>query len=100
MNHIGINLSEVGPIDCDTNAMCLDRDGGYDCECSTGYSVNGTYCEGIYSTARYTACACERGVNLFYVYTLYMSPVEHEYSRPGAIFVKKEKLLAYTHVLY
>ena len=40
-------MCEVGPIDCDTNAMCLDRDGGYDCECSTGYSGNGTYCEGI-----------------------------------------------------
>ena len=41
MKHIGINLCEVGPIDCDTNA-----DGGYDCECNTGYSGgNGTYCE-------------------------------------------------------
>ena len=47
MKHIGINLCEVGPIDCDTNAMCLDRDGGYDCEYMAGYSGNGTYCEGF-----------------------------------------------------
>ena len=43
---IGINLCEVGPTDCHTNATCLDRDGGYDCECNDGYTGNGTYCEG------------------------------------------------------
>ena len=55
MKHIGINLCEVGPIDCDTNAMslCLDRDGGYDCECSTGNGTKVQYGPG----ARYTACA-------------------------------------------
>ena len=42
----GINLCEVGPTDCHTNATCLDRDGGYDCECNDGYTGNGTYCEG------------------------------------------------------
>ena len=43
MKHIGINPCEVGSIDCDTNA-----DGGYDCECNTGYSGgNGTYCESM-----------------------------------------------------
>ena len=43
----GINLCVVGPTDCHNNATCLDRDGGYDCECDGGYSGNGTYCEGI-----------------------------------------------------
>ena len=42
----GIDLCEVGPTDCHTNATCLDRDGGYDCECDDGYTGNGTYCEG------------------------------------------------------
>ena len=37
----------VGPTDCHHNATCLDRDGGYDCECDGGYSGNGTYCEGM-----------------------------------------------------
>ena len=47
MKHIGINLCEVGPIDCDTNA-----DGGYDCECNTGYSGgNGTYCESMLTSS-------------------------------------------------
>ena len=43
----GINLCEVGPTDCHTNATCLDRDGGYDCECNDGYNGNGTHCDGI-----------------------------------------------------
>ena len=43
----GINLCVVGPTDCHHNATCLDRDGGYGCECDGGYSGNGTYCEGM-----------------------------------------------------
>ena len=43
----GINLCVVGPTDCHNNATCLDRDGGYGCECDGGYSGNGTYCEGM-----------------------------------------------------
>ena len=43
----GINLCDVGPTDCHTDATCLDRDGGYDCECNNGYTGNGTHCEGI-----------------------------------------------------
>ena len=42
----GINLCDVGSTDCHTNATCLDRDGGYDCECNDGYTGNGTHCEG------------------------------------------------------
>ena len=41
-------MCEVGPIDCHTNATCLDRDGGYDCECNDGYTGNGTHCEGVF----------------------------------------------------
>ena len=43
----GINLCVVGPTDCHNNATCLDRDGGYGCECDGGYSGNGTSCEGM-----------------------------------------------------
>ena len=46
-NVLGINLCDVGPTNCHTNATCLDRDGGYDCECNNGYTGNGTHCEGI-----------------------------------------------------
>ena len=42
----GINLCDVGPTDCHTNATCLDRDGGYDCVCNDGYTGNGTHCDG------------------------------------------------------
>ena len=38
--HMNKPAREVGPIDCDTNA-----NGGYDCECNTGYSAgNGKVC--------------------------------------------------------
>ena len=43
----GINLCDVGPTDCHTNATCLDRDGGYDCVCNDGYTGSGTHCDGI-----------------------------------------------------
>ena len=48
LNYPGINLCEVGSTDCHTNATCLDRDGGYDCECNDGYTGNGTHCEGMF----------------------------------------------------
>lgn len=40
------SLCDFGLDDCDVNALCIDRDGGFDCTCITGYSGNGTHCDG------------------------------------------------------
>ena len=40
------SLCDFGLDDCDVNATCIDRDGGFDCQCITGYSGNGTHCDG------------------------------------------------------
>ena len=31
---------------CDTNAMCTNNDGGFDCTCNPGYDGNGITCTG------------------------------------------------------
>ena len=60
----GINLCEVGPTECHANATCLDRDGGYDCECNDGYTGNGTHCEGqLLSQENY--CVCSYVTNVY-----------------------------------
>ena len=39
------SLCDFGFADCHVNATCIDREGGYDCQCYTG---NGTHCDGIF----------------------------------------------------
>ena len=34
--------------DCSKNAECLNIEGGYNCQCSIGYTGNGKVCEGIH----------------------------------------------------
>ena len=46
--YAAFNVCEFGLDDCDVNATCIDRDGGFDCQCITGYSGNGTHCDGKY----------------------------------------------------
>ena len=33
-------------MDCHANATCIDLEGGFECECVTGYTGNGTQCDG------------------------------------------------------
>ena len=40
-----MNVKEILP-DCDNNANCENTDGSFNCICSTGYTGNGTSCEG------------------------------------------------------
>ena len=36
---------------CHENATCSDVVGGFDCSCNTGFTGNGTFCEGKLSSA-------------------------------------------------
>ncbi len=51
-----INECTVGGNNCDRNATCTDIDGSFDCSCNTGYSGDGTYCQGLYYETTYIAC--------------------------------------------
>ena len=34
--------------DCHDNATCNNNNGSYSCNCNSGYTGNGTYCQGMY----------------------------------------------------
>ena len=34
-----------GTNDCHADANCTDNDGSYECDCDTGYTGNGTFCD-------------------------------------------------------
>ena len=44
--YAAFSLCDSGFANCDMNATCIDRDGGFDCLCDTGYTGNGTHCDG------------------------------------------------------
>ena len=52
---IDFSLCEFGFADCHVDAICIDREGGYDCQCDEGYTGNGTHCDGMYVTYVATA---------------------------------------------
>ena len=48
---LDIDECNIGGL-CDIVALCNNTDGGYTCQCQTGYSGDGTMCEGhMQSTA-------------------------------------------------
>ena len=44
--HADIDECKLGTHLCHSNANCSNTDGGYNCTCMTGFSGNGTDCEG------------------------------------------------------
>ena len=45
--YTGFSLCEESDVvDCHDNATCTDLEGGFECECVTGYTGNGTQCDG------------------------------------------------------
>ena len=49
--------------DCDDNAICINTDGSFTCECESGYTGNGRICEGKLS-------CIEISVYPIYIYAL------------------------------
>jgi len=43
---LDLNECTLGTHNCDTKAICTNTPGSYNCTCKTGYSGNGTYCQG------------------------------------------------------
>lgn len=41
-----INECATNTADCHSDANCTNVEGSFDCSCKTGYTGNGTYCEG------------------------------------------------------
>ncbi len=46
---VDIDECFIGTHVCDENADCANIPDGYNCTCRTGYTGNGTTCEGKYS---------------------------------------------------
>ena len=44
--YAAFSLCEFGLDDCNVHALCIDKDGGFDCQCTAGYTGNGTHCSG------------------------------------------------------
>ena len=40
------NECESGAHDCDENALCINTEGSYKCDCNEGYNGNGFRCNG------------------------------------------------------
>ena len=40
------DISECAASPCHPNATCTNTEGSYICNCQSGYSGNGTFCEG------------------------------------------------------
>ena len=40
------NECESGGHDCDENALCINTEGSYKCDCNEGYNGNGFRCNG------------------------------------------------------
>lgn len=45
MIHVS-DIDECATNPCDTNANCTNSAGSFTCTCNTGYTGNGTFCEG------------------------------------------------------
>ena len=43
---LDINECNMTTIPCDTHAACTNTPGSYSCQCMTGYTGNGTSCDG------------------------------------------------------
>jgi len=43
---LDINECTLGSHNCHANATCANSQGSFNCTCKTGYSGNGTFCQG------------------------------------------------------
>jgi hypothetical protein len=41
-----VNECDINTHNCDDNAICINTDGSYTCECNIGFTGNGVYCTG------------------------------------------------------
>ena len=50
---IDIDECSASTDNCDTNAYCLNTPGSFLCECNSGFTGNGTICEGTYTRVNF-----------------------------------------------
>ena len=43
-----LDILECAGLPCDTNAACMEEVGSFSCQCNSGFTGNGTTCEGMY----------------------------------------------------